>query len=251
MPGLNTAGDLIAFALRSASINGVGQTPSAEDSNDGLILLRSLVAQWQQKRWLVPSLTDIAKLATGAETYTIGPGLDFNTPRPAKIESAYARFMGIPGPNTVDYPLGIIESREAYNAIGLKNLSTIPLALFYESAYPAALLHFWPVPPSGQYELHISTKAALPTYASLTDPIGLPAEYTEALIYSLAVRFAINWGLDPRPAHVMAMQQALNTIRQANFQIPQMAMPAGIPGRSRRGGLAAGSDPSFQSGGMV
>jgi hypothetical protein len=249
MPGIQTAGDLIAFCLRTASINGVGQTPSAEDANDGLVLLQSMVAGWQRKRWLNWSLGDVAKVSTGAASYTIGPGKDFAIPRPERIASAYARFLPVSGTNSIDYPLGIIASREDYNGITLKNLSTIPWALFYESAWPDALLHFWPAPPSGQYELHISAKAALPAFANLTDTIDMPPEYMDALIYSLAVRLAMNYGQTPSPSNVAAMRVALNTIRMANAQIPMQQMPA-LGGR-RGSGIAAGSSPSFQSGGMI
>ena len=50
---LDTTGDLITFVLRASGINGVGQTPLAEDSNTGLDFLRMLMAQWQRKRWLI------------------------------------------------------------------------------------------------------------------------------------------------------------------------------------------------------
>ena len=40
---LQTTGDLITFVLRSSGINGVGQTPLAEDCNTGLDFLRMLI----------------------------------------------------------------------------------------------------------------------------------------------------------------------------------------------------------------
>ncbi len=246
---IDTAGDLIAFALRAAGVNGVGQTPSAEDSNDGLILLRAMLGQWSRKRWLNWSLGGAFKASTGAVSYTIGAGLDFDMPRPDRISSAYARFLPVSGTNSIDYPLGIVASREDYNAITLKRLSTIPLAVYYESTFPAALLFFWPVPPAGQYELHVSAKGVITLPAALTDTIAMPDEYMEALIYSLAVRLAMNYGQTPAPANVMAMRAALNTIRMANAQIPMQHMPA--LGSHRGSGIAAGSSPSFQSGGMI
>jgi hypothetical protein len=248
MPGINTAGDLIAFCLRTASITGVGQTPSAEDSNDGLILLQAMLGQWQRKRWLVWSLGDTACVATGNPTYSIGAGMDFPVPRPERISSAYARFLPVSGTNSVDYPLEIIDSREDWNAVTLKGLHSIPLALFYESAFPNALLHVWPIPPAGIYELHISAKAALPYPLVLTDPIAAPPEYMEAMIYSLAVRLSMNYGQQPSPANVNGMRAALNTIRIANAQISTQEMPTFGSGS---GGLAAGSDPAFETGGIV
>ena len=42
---ISSVGDLITFSLRASGLNGIGQTPSAEDANTGLDLLRMLVTQ--------------------------------------------------------------------------------------------------------------------------------------------------------------------------------------------------------------
>lgn len=227
---ITTAGDLVAFALRTSGINGVGQPPSAEDANTGLALLSMMVAQWQRRRWLVWDLAEATKVSTGATSYTVGPAGDFAVARPDRLESAFVRLLNS-GPNTIDYPLAIIESREDYNAITVKNLSTFPAYVFYDSAWPVGVVHPWPVPPAGTYELHLFIKAPLPTYAALTDALNLPPEYLEAALYSLCVRLSMNYGLDPRPAHVSAMRAALNVIRMANTQVATLGMPAGLGGR--------------------
>ena len=294
---ISTAGDLIAFCFRVSGINGVGQTASADDTNDAMTTLTAMLGQWQRKRWLVPDLTETVVVATGALSYTVGPSGTFAIPRPDRIESAFVRFLpgvagtftnnggvitilpgtsslptsptglgpgvywnnggvlcitsGTPtgtGTNYLDYPIGIIQSREDYNSISLKYLATLPQAVFYDSAFPVGNLFFWPVPPAGAYELHVFTKSALPVYVNLTDPLNLPPEYIEAAKYSLVVRLSMDWGMTPKPAHVGAMRAALNTIRMANTQIAQLQMPGGLPGRSRRGGLAAFSDPAFLGG---
>lgn len=244
---IDTAGDLIAFALRTSGITGVGQTPSPEDSNDGLVLLRALMAEWQTKRWMVWTLRDATFTSTGAYTYTIGPSMNFNIPRPDRLSSAFARMLPA-GDNPIDYPLAIIQSREDYQQIIVRGLSSMPVAVWYESAYPTGLLYFWPVPPAGQYGLYVSCKAALPIPAALTDSIAMPGEYMQALIYSLAVRLAINYGQTPSPSIVGAMRMAMNTVRMANAQIPLQHMP---PVGNRRGAVASGSSPWFQSGGML
>ncbi|HEY2617792.1 MAG TPA: hypothetical protein VGI78_10675 [Acetobacteraceae bacterium] len=247
MPGLNTVGDLIAFCLRSAGVNGIGQTPMAEDSNDGLIILQSTIAGWQRKRWLVPNLTDLSLLSTGAPSYTIGPGMDFDAPRPDRIISGFFR-MTHTSPPQVDIPMTIISSREEYNRVVLKGMSTFPATVFYDSEWPLGVLYFWPAPPAGAFEMHLTVKAALPTYVQLTDPIDLPPEYMEALIYTLAVKLALQYGLDPRPAHVAAMTAAIQTIKLANAQIPELPMPVALI--NRRGGTstAAGASGAFNTG---
>lgn len=239
---IETAGDLIAFTLRASGICGVGQTPSSEDANTGLQLLRMMLAQWQRKRWLVPSLIDLPITSTGAASYSIGPV------RPTKLHAAFAR-MNAGGLNPIDYGLGIIEAREDYSAIGLKSLSTFPLVAWLDTAWPTGRVYVWPIPPAGQYELHFIFPEALPTYSAMTDPINLPPEYLEALMWSLCVRLQMSYGLTARPDHVGAMRAALQTLRQANTQATLLSMPAGVAG-GRSGGMAAGSSPGFQSGGM-
>ena len=110
---LDTTGDLITFVLRASGINGVGQTPLAEDSNTGLDFLRMLMAQWQRKRWLIWNEQELSVVANGNQFYTIGPGQDFDTARPDRIHAAWCRMQPFAGPNPVDIPLGIIEANTA------------------------------------------------------------------------------------------------------------------------------------------
>lgn len=251
MLDLDTCGDLVAFCLRQAGVTGVGQTPIAEDFRDSMITLRSMIAQFQRRRWLVPTLQNVMITSTGALSYTIGTDTsDFPIGRPDKIDSAYGRFLNQTGPNTLDFPLGIIPSWEDYNTIALKNLGTIPTSVFYDSAFPIGNLYFWPLPPAGQYGLNIACKASLPIYNTLTTQLALPDEYAELLIYGLTVRLAGLYGLDPKPVHVQGFRSALATVRSANLQLPELGMPAAvaISGRRGNGSTAASGSAAFQSG---
>lgn len=236
MPLISSVGDLITFALRTAGINGVGQTPLAEDSNTGLQLLYNLMAEWQRKRWLVPALVDMAITSTGAQSYTIGPI------RPTHLHAAYVRLAG-----NIDIGLAIIASREDYSMIALKSLSAFPSAAFLDTAWPTGRVYVWPIPAASTYELHFVFPEALPVYSALTDPVNLPPEYQSALLYSLAVELALNYGIEPRPSVAARMRAALATLRAANTQPTVLGMPGGV-GTVRRGGVSAGNSPSFQSG---
>jgi hypothetical protein len=231
---IETTGDLITFVLRASGINGIGQTPSAEDSNTGLQFLVWQIAQWRRKRWMVWNLPSTSIVSTGANFYTIGPGEDFDIPRPDKIHAAWCRLKPFGGPNAVDLPLAIIEAKEDWAGITVKDLKSLPAAVFYDSSWPVGQVYFWPVPPGGDYEMHLVTKADLPTYTMLTDPLALPDEYEEALMWSLCVKMQMSYGLPARPDHVAAMKVAMDTIKMANSQIPLLSMPAALTGR--RGG---------------
>lgn len=222
---LSTTGDLITFVLRASGINGVGQTPLADDSNTALDMLRMLMAQWQRKRWMIWAEQGLDVVSTGNDYYTIGPGAEFNIARPDKIHAAWCRMQPFEGPNPVDIHLAIIESKEDWAHVSIKDLKSLPAAVYYDSIFPIGHVRFWPVPPAAIYELHLVVKTPLPTYTTLVDPLNVPDEYIEAMMWSLCVRMQMAYGLPARSDHVGAMKQAMNVIMLANSQIPQLSLP--------------------------
>lgn len=230
---MTTARDLINSAMKDAGVLGVGQTALAEDMNDALIRLNAMMAQWARRRWLVYHLIDVVFPATGALSYTLGPGGDINTQRADRVEAAFFRQLnaGI-APNHVDYQLEILNSREDYNQISLKSMASFPVCLFYDSGWPLGNVFIWPV-PSNLYEIHLSLKAPLQTFTGLTDTVSLPPEYDEALRLNLAIRLRVAYRLPTDPALVGLGKVALNTIKNSNAQIPMMQYPGDLPGISR------------------
>jgi hypothetical protein len=230
---MTTAADIIALALRHSGVIGVGQTAMAEDTNDAFALLNMMLSQWSRKRWLVYHLIDVFTTSTGALRYSIGAGGDFNTPRPDRIESAFARQIIPSGQNRIDYPLDLIQSREDYNLIALKTLGTWPSAVFYDSDYPLGYVYFWPLPQSGQFDLHLSLKQTLAQFANLADEINLPPEYIPTLFYNLAARLRPAYQMPPDPTITALAMDSLNVIRGANAQIPSLRMPNAVVGQGR------------------
>lgn len=221
---------LIRLALLNAGAIGVGQTPSNEDNNDAFTHLNMMLSAWNRKRWLIWHLIDVSCVATGNTSYTVGTGGDFNTVRPDRIEAAFVRFLNSPPTNQPDSVIKVLDAREDYNEIGMKNILTggAPVAAFYDSAYPTGFLYLWPTPSAGAYEIHLSIKDQLAQFSNLTDTINLPAEYQEALTYNLALRMKIMYGLAPDGNLQRLADASLNTIRQANTQIPRLTMPLGL-----------------------
>jgi len=225
---ISTFGDLITMAFKTAGILGVGQTLSAEDSNDGAKYLSMMIAQWQRSRYLIYHLIDVVFQSTGAQSYTVGPGGNFAVAtRPASIKSAFARQQAGGNPNQIDYPITILPSREDYNLIALKTLSSFPGWAWYDAAMPLGSLYLYPVVSSG-FELHITVEAPLQTITNLADAITLPPEYQEAILYNLTARLCIGYGIEI-PGGVAALaRSSLNTLRKANAQIPRMRMPTTV-----------------------
>jgi hypothetical protein len=224
---MTTPADLINLALKMSNVLGVGQTASAEDMNDAFKLMQMMLAQWQRRRYLVYHLVNYSIPATGAQFYTIGPGGNLNVPRPAKIESAFFRQVTTPVPNQPDYPLSILQAREDYDRILLKQLQSFPQYVFYDSAFPMGNLYVWPI-PNGTYEVHITVMEQLQSFPNINTVIVMPPEYEEAIMYNLALRLYAMYGLPPNPVVVKAASVALNILEAANTQIPRLRMPIGI-----------------------
>jgi hypothetical protein len=218
--------DIITLALKKAGVVGVGQTPEAEDTNDAFTDLNMMLGQWSRRRWLVFHLVDVAKVSTGAASYTVGPGGDFNVARPDRIESAYVRSLQQAAPNRPDYPLSVMTSMEDYAAVGLKSIVGFPRMVFLDSGFPTGTLYPWPIPTTGLYEIHLLFKADLAGFAALTDDVNLPPEYQEAIVYNLVVRLYASYPtLTPNPVTVALAKSSLNTVRNSNVQIATLKLP--------------------------
>ena len=224
---MTTALDLITGAMDDAGIIGVGQTPLAEDTNKALTRLNAMIAQWSRRRWLVYHLVDVVFTGTGALSYSIGPGGDINASRPDRIEAGYFRQLaGLPG-NNVDYPLYVLQSREDYNQIVLKTMTSVPAYVFYDSDFPLGHVYVWPLPNS-TYEMHLSVKPPLQSFPTLDTTFNLPPEYEECIRLNLAVRLRVAYQLGPDAGLIGLAKVALNTIKNTNAQIPLLQMPSDL-----------------------
>lgn len=215
---------LITLALKMTGVAAEGQTPSNEMVFDSFTILNMMLSQWQVRRWLVYSTTDTACLCTGAQSYTVETGGDFDVPRPDRIEAAFMRYYGS-APQPLDYDLILIQAREEYNLIQMKQLTTWPTHIYYDSDLPIARVWPWPIPPDNSYELHITTKERLQQFLNLNDTIALPAEYQDAIVWNLAVRLRPMFQLPPDPTTQQMAAATLATIRTANTQLPRARMP--------------------------
>lgn len=242
-PTKTTVGDLCSEALREASAFGVGQTPLAEDLNGAQVRLMWMLQEWERKRWNVYHLVEFLKISTGAKTYTVGPGGDFDTGvgsvRPSRIEAAFLRQpqQGSGGGSPVDYPLELIESHEDYMRVTLKSLTSFTGAVFYDTAWPLGNLYPVPIPQATTYTLGILVIEQLPLSA-FTNPattLVIPYEYYYPIMTNLAMRLRAKYGIgtwagDPLPG---LAKESLSNLKGSNSQIPRLVLPK----EYSRGGL--------------
>lgn len=222
--------DLITLALKQAGVVGVGQNVSDEDAADSLSLLNAMLGQWAIRRWVVYALQDVSVLSKGVQTYTYGPGGDFNQASTDHLEAGYFRFLNSTSPQAPDYPLELITSYEDWCRIRLKSLTSWPQYVFFDGSYPLANVNFWPIPASGLYQLHLITKKPVSAFTGLTQTINLPPQYQEPLLYNLGMRLRTQYQLPPDPQLKALADASLMSLRDSNAQVPRLRIPDSIPG---------------------
>lgn len=240
-----TPNELIRLAIINSGIQ-IPQTIYAEEVYMAFDELCMMLGQWNRKRWLVYNLVDIACTATGQASYTVGPTGDFVVPRIDSIEYAYARLLPINPSGAVDVPLVVIDAREDYSRIAVKNITAFPYVAFLDTGYPLGTLHVWPIPTANMFEIHIVIKNTIPLPTNLSTDMGLPPEYNDAVMWGMACRLRTLWGAQPDPSLMIYAKNALNVIRGANAQIPKLSMPAGV-GSNRSGRWAGHGIPQWGS----
>lgn len=226
---MTTPVEIINLALKQVGVLGVGQTASAEDVTDCFAILNMMIAQWSVKRNIVHQILDVPCVATGAQTYTVGAGSDFSTPRPSKIFGAYCRQLSPPS-QPVDYQLEVLHSQTDWGRVSTKSMGSMPSLVYYDPQFPVGVLHVWPVATNG-YEIHIQVLSPIAQFATAYDDIQLPNEYMEALMWNLSGRLYPMYGLQPNQVVIKLADASLATLRQANSQIGKLYMPAAVIGR--------------------
>ena len=225
-----TPRDIVNLALKTANVVGVGQSSLPEDINDCFNMLNMMIAQWQRRRYMVYNLKTVSITATGATSYTIGLGQQFNTERPAKIEAAFIRMQG--GSNLpVDYPLQVLRAKEDYDRISIKTLNAFPQYVFYDSTFPVGNVFVWPV-PNNQYQIFLTVMTQLQAFQNLSEVIVMPNEYLDALQWNLADRILTIYGLPENPKITRYAEVSMRAIMENNSQIPLLHMPVALRGKS-------------------
>lgn len=205
---MTTAQSIINQAARKITVLGRGQTMGPEETQDALTNLNTLVGSLSTDVGMI--FNNIRELfpLTGQQSYTIGVGADFDTPKPVVINAAYIRI------GTVDYPIKQLNSSD-YADIGFKTISGIPEFFYYENNTPLARIFLYPVGVAN-YQLGIYSLKALDSFVDLTTDYDLPPGAEDMYVYNLAKRLAAEYE-KPVPAEVHEMaHKTRNNVRAFN-----------------------------------
>lgn len=206
-----TAGVLVRRSMRLLGVIATGETPTADEMNDGMGSIGDLLQNLSLQNLAVyGSAVETFATIAGQALYTIGPGGNWNTNRPVRIAGD-----GICTFNGVDFPVEQIGQGE-YDAIGLKTQQQpIVEKLLYVNDNPLGLITLWPV-PSGIVNIGINTDRVLTAVTDINTPMIFPPGYLLMMRYMLAILMAPDYGVTVSPEILGIASKALADIKRAN-----------------------------------
>lgn len=184
--------DYATDALRLCGQMGApGRIYSPEQLIEVTEFLNQMLDSWNTMRNSLYSMTDtFLTLTSGQYQYTVGPGGEFDIPRPQAIQRANLIYQT--SPQLLRLPVEIIDV-DQWAAIRVPQLeAAIPTKLYFDNGYSQATpfglgqIYLWPAPQSA-YQLEIFVWTLLNSNLGTGDTLYAPPGYARALTYNLAV----------------------------------------------------------------
>lgn len=180
--------NLINDALKLIGRLGPGRSAGQSESNDALYIVNRMLDSWSVKRLTVFSVArNTWPLTAAQETYTIGVGGVFSTPRPTVIESAniVASVEGL----TAYFPLELIGQDDFAELETYSDQSIIPKKLYNDGAFPLSTLYLYPIPATNTH-LDLYTWNPLTQF---TAPAGTVNTSGTAVTFETGTQFSTDW----------------------------------------------------------
>ena len=216
---MTSALEIITGAAKLIGVVFKSETLDADEANDGLAALNDMLESWSNEDLITYAMSTESFSLTGASSYTIGTGGDFNTSRPIDINNALVRISNI------DYTLEIIP-QEVYQQIPFKSISTqIPGYLTYDNGYPLGTIKMYPIPLSGG-TLVMQMNKVLTAIATLVTSVDFPPGWKRALRYNLAIELAGEYGVQVPQQVADIARKSLGNLKRAtsvNRPLPMLA----------------------------
>jgi hypothetical protein len=188
-----TRADIIQGALRKIGALGDWETPTNEQVTVSAAALQALIKAWQadgMQVWVMKEQTiGSTNLASGS--VNIGIGQTVNIAKPLKVTQAFLRR------GDIDTPLDIWD-RHNYNTLINHGITGTPTIVYYQPLVDYGVLKCYPRPDAATQaatSVVIHYQAMYDDMDSDSNTLALPPEWTEAVIYGLAVRLAPEYGL--------------------------------------------------------
>ena len=208
-----TALDLIESAALKLGAKATGESLTADEANDSLSILNSFLDSMRIDEMMVYQIAQNTYSWTGGQvSRTIGPAGNFNGSRPIKIISAFFR------DGQFDYPVMVIENRDAYDRISFKsNETNYPNVIYYDPGFPLGTIYAHPV-PSSTIPIYINHWQTLQEFATLTTDFALPPGYQWMIENNLAIALEPVFSVPASQSVYKAASESMSAIKRVNHR---------------------------------
>lgn len=183
--------EIISAALRKLGVLSGGSSPETYQITNAAEALNALVKRLQadgMPLWSIKTYTFTTVL--GDPDYPIGPGQLYNTAKPLKVLQAWRNQDS----NYSNVPLNIYTNYN-YDLLPSANSSGTPVNLYYQPFRDYGMINLWPKPNDAVTSISIRYQAPFEDMNAATDDLDFPSEWTDAVIYLLAVSLAPEYGV--------------------------------------------------------
>ena len=212
-----TALSLITAALRLLNVVASGELPTNDEANDALMAFQMLIDSWNADSLSIFTIAiSDYPLILNKQAYTLGPGGDFDTSRPAKIVAMSAVLLYNPS-NPVEQPIEMYNTQQWQTQIPVKNVpGTFPLVCYDDGGAPLRTLSMWPIPSTQPVNFRLYAWQSLVWPATLQTILNFPPGYARAFVYNLAVELAPQFGAQIAPSVMKTAIDSLAMVRTLN-----------------------------------
>lgn len=181
-----TVAEMIQDALENLGVHDPGETLSPEEGNTGLRKLNLLLDSMSIDKGKIFMLTEETfVLVSGTGSYSVGPGMTWNTVLPTDIVQAFLRDTTVT-PN-YDIPLRVNMTQAEYNAIPYKDTAGRPNAILYAPGTGSVRTVYFDYLPDKAYSFLMFSIKPLTAIGAITDGLLLPPGYQAFLTAALTI----------------------------------------------------------------
>ncbi len=238
-----TALDVITRALRLVNVVADAELPTSDEANDALESFQEMVDSWNADRLTVYSIKSADfPLTLNQQSFTMGPGGNFDTDRPPKIVGMSVILLTAPA-NPVEIPIDMYSWSDWQTKIPVKAVNgTFPQVCYDDQGMPLRTLNFWPIPSANLNNVRIYSWAPLVWPATLQTILNFPPSYARAFRYNLAIELAGEFGAQiPQSVAKIATDSlaALKTMNAPDLELVSdlLPMPGGYNYRADQFGI--------------
>jgi hypothetical protein len=188
-----TSTTIITAALRKLGVIPSGGTATTNQYNDALDNLNAIIKAYQadgMPLWKISSQT--FTVASGTNTYTVGPSQTINCPKPLKI--LQATWTPVGGTNI---PMNIYTRYDYEKLPQGSNYTSDPVDLYYQPGNTTGTIFLWPTPSNSTTQITFQFQAPYEDQIGTTNGLDFPSEWMMPLIYKLSWVMAPEYGIPP------------------------------------------------------